>query len=263
MSALCTSSPLPQAPDRPLLLNVRKPAGSARVRSSTTPNSGRAPSSRIARKDWNLIQQALRGDSQAQHDLFSTHAARLYRTAYVVLWNQEDAEDAVQISLCNAFINLRSFKGRSSFSTWLNRIVINSTLIIRRKRTAHVQTSLDEMMDDQPERLLQKIVYAGLDPEELCVTGQLDELLSERVRRLPPPIRDACQLYFLKGFSAVEACQVLGIGNSALKGSVFRGRRMLADALRQTMRSDLTRKNWSIRQMAGVGSSPKHSDTSN
>ena len=96
---------------------MRKHGGSASGQSSTTPNSGRAPSSRIARKDWNLIRQALRGDSPAQHELFATHAARLYRTAYAVLRNKEDAEDAVQNSLCNAFINLRSFKGRSSFST--------------------------------------------------------------------------------------------------------------------------------------------------
>jgi RNA polymerase sigma-70 factor (ECF subfamily) len=77
----------------------------------------------------------------------------------------------VENSLCNAFVNLRSFKGQSAFSTWLTRIVINSALMIRRRRTAHVQTSLDEMMDDQPERLRQRIVYAGPDPEELYATA--------------------------------------------------------------------------------------------
>jgi RNA polymerase sigma factor (sigma-70 family) len=263
MNAFLNSSLPPQASDRPLIRDAQKHRGSASGRSSTTPNSGRAPSSRIARKDWNLIQQALRGDSRAQHELFSTYAARLYRTAYAVLWNKEDAEDAVQNSLCNAYINLRSFKGRSSFSTWLTRIVINSALMIRRRRTAHVQTSLDGMMDDQPERLWHKIVYAGPDPEELCATGQLDELLSEHIRQLPPPIRDACQLYFLKGLSAVDACHVLGIGNAALKGRIFRGRRMLADALRETMRPDQNQETWRIRQMATVRSSLERSDTNN
>jgi RNA polymerase sigma factor (sigma-70 family) len=150
MNALLNSSLLPQDPDRPLIRNARKHGDSASERSSTTTNSGRGPSSRIGRKDWNLVRQAVRGDSRAQQELFATHAARLYRTAYAVVRNKEDAEDAVQNSLCNAFINLRSFKGRSSFSTWLTRIVINSALMIRRRRTAHVQTSLDEMMDDQP-----------------------------------------------------------------------------------------------------------------
>ena len=263
MNALHNSFLLPQASDRPLIRDARKHRGSASGRSSTTLNSGRAPSSRMARKGRNLIQQALRGDLRAQQDLFATHASRLYRTAYAVLWNKEDAEDAVQNSLCNAFINLRSFKGRSSFSTWLTRIVINSALMIRRRRTAHVQTSLDELMEDQPERLWQEIAYVGPDPEELCATGQLGELLSEHILQLPPPIRDACQLYFLKGLSAVKACHLLGISNAALKGRIFRGRHMLADALRPILRPEHTQKKWSIRQMASVGSSPKHSDTPN
>jgi RNA polymerase sigma-70 factor (ECF subfamily) len=260
MNALHYSSLLPQDPGRPLTRNARKHGRSASERSSTTPNSGKAPSSRMDRKDWSLIQQALRGDSRAQHELFATHATRLYRTAYAILRNKEDAEDAVQNSLCNAFIDLRSFKGRSSFSTWLTRIVINSALMIRRRRTAHVQTSLDEMMHDQPERSRQRIVYTGPGPEELCATCQLDELLSEHICQLPP-VRAAFQLYFLKGLSAADTCQTLGIGNSVLKARIFRARHMPANALRPTMRPDQTQKTWSVRQMAAVGSSLERSDT--
>jgi RNA polymerase sigma-70 factor, ECF subfamily len=173
------------------------------------------------------------------------------------------SQDAVQNSLCNAFINLRSFKGQSAFSTWLTRIVINSALMIRRRRTAHVQTSLDEMMDDQPEQLRQRIVYTGPDPEELCATCQLDELLSRHIRQLPPAIRDAFQLYFLKGLSAADTCQTLGIGNSALKARIFRARHILADALRPTMHPGHARKTRSIRQVAVVGRSLERSDTTN
>ena len=113
---------------------------------------------------------------------------------------------------------------------------------------------------NKPERLWQRIVYAGPDPEELCATGQLNELLSEHIRQLPPPIRDALQLYFLKGLSAVDTCHVLGIGNAALKGRIFRGRRM-ADALRPTLRPEQTQRKWNIRRMPSVGSSLEGSDT--
>jgi RNA polymerase sigma-70 factor, ECF subfamily len=263
MNAFLNSPLLPKAADRHLIRNACKHGGSAGGRRSTTPKSAKAPSSRIARKDWNLIQQALRGDSRAQHELFATHAARLHRTAYAVLRNKEDAEDAVQNSLCNAFINLRSFKGRSSFFTWLTRIVINSALMIRRRRTAHAQTSLDEMMDNQPERLQHRIVYPGPNPEQICASSLAHQLLSDHTRQLPPAIRDAFQLYFLKGLSAADTCQALGIGNAALKARIFRARRMLEDALRPPMRHDQTRKTWSIHPMAAAGSSTKHSDTPN
>ena len=263
MNALHDSSLPFRDPNRPLIRDARRRGGGASGLSSTTHNSGRALSSRIRHEDWNLVQKAVRGDSGAQEELFATHSARLYRTAYAVVRNKEDAEDAVQNSLCNAFINLRSFKGRSSFSTWLTRIVINSALMIRRRKTAHVQTSLDEMMDDQPERLRQRIVYAGPDPEELCASRQIDELLSEHIRQLPPAIRDAFQLYFLKGLSAADTCQTLGIGNSALKARIFRARHILADALRPTTHPDQTREKRSIGPMAAVGSSLERSDTAN
>ena len=118
-------------------------------------------------------------------------------------------------------------------------------------------------MADQPERLQQRIVYTGPDPEELCAACQLDELLTEQVRQLPPAIRDAFQLYFLKGLSAADTCQTLGIGNSALKARIFRARHILADALRPTTHPDQTRKKQNISPMAAVGSSLDRSDTAN
>ena len=71
--------------------------------------------------DWAVVQQAIADNAFAQERLFAHHSDRLYRTAFSVLRNKEDAEDAVQDGLCKAYTNLRSFQGRSSFSTWLQR----------------------------------------------------------------------------------------------------------------------------------------------
>jgi RNA polymerase sigma-70 factor (ECF subfamily) len=157
-------------------------------RSSTTTRPGPAPLSRAARRDWKLVQQAVAGDSRAREELFTIHTARLYRTAFSVLRNKEDAQDAVQNSLCSAFLNLGSFKGQSLFSTWLTRIVINSALMIRRSRTGHVETSLDEMIDSQPERLRHRIVHSAPNPEEAYAASETNELVSEQIRKLPPTL---------------------------------------------------------------------------
>lgn len=108
--------------------------------------------------------------------------------------NKEDAQDAVQNSLCSAFLNLGSFKGQSLFSTWLTRIVINSVLMIRRSRTGHVETSLDEMMDSQPERLRHRIGHTAPNPAEAYAVKQTNELVSEQIRKLPPTLRAPLQL---------------------------------------------------------------------
>ena len=216
---------------------------SADSRGSTTTRPGRAPWSRAARRDWKLVQQAVAGDSRAREELFTIHTARLYRTAFSVLRNREDAQDAVQNSLCSAFLNLGSFKGQSLFSTWLTRIVINSALMIRRSRTGHLETSLDEMMDSQPERLRHRIVHTAPNPEQAYAASQTNELVSEQIRKLPPALRAPLQLCSLGGLSTADTCQVLGIGHGALKGRIFRARHKLAYALQPTMRIDRRKRH--------------------
>ena len=70
--------------------------------------------------EWPIVQQAIAGNANAQERLFGRNTDKLYRTAFSVLRNREDAEDAVQDGLCKAYASLQFFRGRSSFSTWLD-----------------------------------------------------------------------------------------------------------------------------------------------
>jgi RNA polymerase sigma factor (sigma-70 family) len=213
------------------------------ARSSTTANSRRALPPQAVSKDWKLVQQAIAGDFQAREELFATHTARLYHTAFSVLRNKEDAEDAVQNSLCRAFINLPSFQGRSSFTTWLTRIVINSALMIRRMRSGHSETSLDKSLVDPSEPLEHRIVDAGPNPEEIYAANEIRELVAERVHRLPQKLRTAYELYELHGLSAPDSLKVLGISKGGFKARVFRARQILVYSLRSTLHAQSKRQS--------------------
>ncbi len=76
--------------------------------------------------------------------LFRRYQRQLFQTALRVLGNAEDAEDALQDGLLSAHRNLKRFEGRSQFSTWLTRIVINAALMKRRSAKARPAVSLDE-----------------------------------------------------------------------------------------------------------------------
>src|SRR5256884_6972439 len=93
-----------------------------------------------------LIRAGQRGDSQAVETLFRRYQRPLFQTALRVLGNAEDAEDALQDGLLSAYRNLRRFEGRSQFSTWLTRIVINAALMRRRSAKARPAVSLDEQI---------------------------------------------------------------------------------------------------------------------
>jgi RNA polymerase sigma-70 factor (ECF subfamily) len=209
--------------------------GRIEPRVSSRQDSERAIASPKIGNEWALVQQAIAGNCEAQEHLFSSHLKRLYRTAFALLHNREDAEDALQNGLLSAYANLRCFKGRSSFSTWLTRIVINSALMARRKNRTHAEASLDEIMEDRPERVLNGVVDMRPDPEKSCAVNEVDAILQKQVLTLSPPLRAAFRLRAIDGLSTAESCRVLGVAPSAFKSRICRVRQKLAARLPQSL----------------------------
>lgn len=73
-------------------------------------------------------------DSDSFARMYSELRRSFEATAYSILGNKEDAEDAVQDALVSGYANLQKFEGRSKLATWFTRIVVNSSLMLRRKR---------------------------------------------------------------------------------------------------------------------------------
>jgi RNA polymerase sigma factor (sigma-70 family) len=192
--------------------------------------------------NWAVVQQAIAGNAFAQERLFAHHSDRLYRTAFSVLRNKEDAEDAVQDGLCKAYSSLRSFQGRSSFSTWLTRIVINSALMIRRKRGAHPEDSLEGILERKPLKL-PGVIDTRPNPEKICAAIKISALVEGYTSQLPPLLRAAFRLRARSEFSTRESSRALGITTGAFKSRISRARRKLAQRLQQSLMTKTTRKN--------------------
>ena len=221
-------------------------------RVSRSSNSDHTAAPRDLGKEWAVIQQAIAGNPDAQELLFAPHTRRLYRIAFALLNNKEDAEDALQEGLCKAFTSLRSFEGRSSFSTWLTRIVINSALMARRRKSAHPQASLEEMLDNQPQQLPREVVDPGPGPEELYAETELNARVEEHVNQLPPALQTAFRLHAIGGFSAAHLSKVLGISASAIKSRIFRARLKLACGLYRSLEVSAAALVWRKRHYLKV-----------
>ena len=104
--------------------------------------------------DAALLSTAKSGDADAFVELSKRHYRRVFHETYRITRNQQDAEDALQEALLNAFAHLKGFEERSSFSTWLTRIAINSALMILRKKRGCFEISMDGSDDpsDKCER---------------------------------------------------------------------------------------------------------------
>jgi RNA polymerase sigma factor (sigma-70 family) len=189
--------------------------------------------------DWIAIQRAIAGSRQAQENLFSPYTGRLYGVAFKVLRNKEDAEDAVQDGLLQAYVNLRSFQGRSSFSTWLTRITINAALMVRRKRNSHPEPSLDESLNGEPN-WFEQVADTRLSPEKVYSEIETNALVDEQLRQLSPEMQAAFRLRVQHGFSIKESCREVGTSASTFKSRVSRARQKVASALRHSRKARQT-----------------------
>jgi RNA polymerase sigma-70 factor (ECF subfamily) len=184
-----------------------------------------------------LIRKATRGDAGALEQLFARHNRALYQTALRVVGNPEDAEDVLQEGLLAAFRNLRRFEGRSQFSTWLTRIVINAALMRLRSQRARPATSLDDDSrggDELP--LAERFADAGPSPEQAYEEVELREILDENLGQLSPLLRTAFMLREVEGLSTGEAARTLGVSENTLKARLWRARQQLTEKLTRALK---------------------------
>src|SRR5947207_7751071 len=96
-----------------------------------------------APEDQHLVKRAQSGDLQAYDDLIRMYQERIYATIYHMTANHEDASDLTQETFIKGFHALKSFKGGSSFYTWIYRIAVNKTINFLKQRRHKIAMSLD------------------------------------------------------------------------------------------------------------------------
>jgi len=177
-----------------------------------------------------LLQAAKRGSSQAFEALCEVYRGRLLNAALRITRNREDAEDALQDGLLSAFVHIKDFHQRSSLSTWLTRIVINSALMIRRKNRNAREVSAHDVLPDGETALGLQIPDHSPNPEQCYVENERKRALHKAIGRLRPRIRAAVVASQLAERSLQETAKVLEISVAATKGRLFHGRNLLSNS---------------------------------
>jgi RNA polymerase sigma factor (sigma-70 family) len=178
-----------------------------------------------------LVAAAKRGQSAAFEALCQPYARKLEQTTFRITRNREDAEDAIQDALLNAFVHLRDFDCRSSFSTWLTRIAINSALMILRKRRNSLETALSIGDDFGAEAPSLQIVDHAPDPEKRYAQYEKETILHTAIRRLRPKLRRTVEFQHLQERSIRETARTLNISIAATKGRLFHAKAVLRKSL--------------------------------
>jgi RNA polymerase sigma-70 factor (ECF subfamily) len=182
--------------------------------------------------DLALIQDAKEGSLTAFGELVKRHERQMFRIAYSLLHNREDAEDAVQGASLKAFQKLIQFQAKAKFSTWLGRITLNEALTKLRRDPVR-RSSIGHEDQDEAGSLPKEIADWAPNPEMLYTVKELRNILETNLRRLNPSLRAVFLLHDVEGISLEDTAETLGLTLGAVKTRSWRARLQLREWLQR------------------------------
>lgn len=170
--------------------------------------------------DTALIERYLRGDVDAFNDLMRAHEDRVFAICLRMLRDRDAALDATQETFITVFRKVDRFAGHSAFSTWLYRVAVNTCYDQARRRGRRPVEPLPEGLDPADDTAATALESVEMRPD-----------LERALAGLPAEFRSAVVLCDAQGLSLLTASEILGVPVGTVKSRVFRGRRLLAEAL--------------------------------
>jgi len=181
----------------------------------------------MSTEDRALIARASRGDVEAFSKLVRTHSALVRGVTLRMLGGQE-AQDASQEVWVRVWANMKSFRGESSFSTWLYRVTVNTCLSFRRKESRRRTREVDE----ETAHLSESSGGDG-DPEKATLDAERRGEIRVALGNVRAEHRAAMIMRHMEGLSCAEVSEALGVPDGTVKGWASRGRAAMLAALTQ------------------------------
>jgi RNA polymerase sigma-70 factor (ECF subfamily) len=189
--------------------------------------AGAAAAAPVPVEEIELVKQARRGDLAAYDELVRRYQERVYATIYHMTANHEDANDLAQESFIKAYQALRSFKGGSSFYTWVYRIAVNKTINFLKQRKNKTQMSLDDLdfnAEHDPDLVA---LISDKTPRREVALAELQEKLNAAMQKLSEPHRLVVTLHDVQGLSHEEIAKIMDCNIGTVRSRLFYARQQL------------------------------------
>lgn len=174
-----------------------------------------------------LVRRAQKGDMGAYDDLVKRYQERIYATVYHMTSNHEDANDLAQEAFIKAYQALKSFKGDSSFFTWVYRIAVNKTInfLKQRKNKTHMSLNdLDFNAEHDPDLVS---LISDKTPRRDVNLSELQEKLNEAMQKLSEVHRLVVTLHDIQGLSHDEIGKIMDCNTGTVRSRLFYARQQL------------------------------------
>lgn len=184
-----------------------------------------------AEADLLLVNRARKDDSAAYDELIRRYQERIYATVYHMTSNHEDANDITQETFIKAYRALSSFKGDSSFYTWIYRIAVNKTINFLKTRKNRVHMSLNDLdfnAENDPDLVA---LVSDKTPRRDLNLAELQEKLNEAMQKLSEVHRLVVTLHDVQGLSHDEIAKIIGCNVGTVRSRLFYARQQLQGTL--------------------------------
>ena len=188
--------------------------------------------------EMELVRRAQKGDLEAYDELIKRYQERIYATVYHMTSNHEDANDLAQDAFIKAFQALKSFKGGSSFYTWLYRIAVNKTINFLKQRKNRLHMSLNDLdfnTENNPDLVA---LISDKTPRREAGLKELSEKLNEALLKLSEQHRLVMVLHDVQGQSHEEIAEIMNCNIGTVRSRLFYARQQMhawmADYLKLT-----------------------------
>jgi RNA polymerase sigma-70 factor, ECF subfamily len=191
--------------------------------------------------DEDLVRLALERNGAAFRMIIQKYNRRLYRIARSVLRSDSEAEDALQDGYLRAFANLAQFRGASSLSTWLSRIVLNEALgrIRRRKPTVEL-SAIEGGAGHMAEIIPFPSITSQMDPERSMAQRQIHHIVERAIDHLPLDFRTVLVARLVQEMSIEETAELLHLRPETVKTRLHRARGLLKAELEKSIGAAMT-----------------------
>src|SRR5580658_11173858 len=177
--------------------------------------------------DLTLVRRAQREDMQAYDALVRRYQERIYATVYHMTSNHDDANDLAQETFIKAFRALKTFKGDSSFYTWIYRIAVNKTINFLKQRKNRTQISLNEVdfnAENDPDLVA---LTSERTPRRDLNLSELQEKLNAALQKLSEHHRMVVTLHDVQGLSHEEIGKIMDCNVGTVRSRLFYARQQM------------------------------------
>jgi RNA polymerase sigma-70 factor (ECF subfamily) len=179
-----------------------------------------------------LLDRCKAGDSAAWDTLIRRYEKSVYKFAYSLCRNHEEAGDIAGQVFLRLYQNLHTFRNEASFTSWLFRIVRNTylDLCVRPAHRSHLSLDANPTGDNEPSAG-RDIMDMSPSPESVCLENETAQMLAKAIHHLPAYQRQVLRMYHSEGKSYEEIAEATGLSIGTVKSRLNRARTMLRERL--------------------------------